>query len=606
MDLDALEAVVPGSIRCADRLRGAGYARLELGEHLSGRLVWNRGFSAVAADWRTREPDGDGRHPRVPNLGMKLVRWYEDRGRLDDAVDLMKFIGGMEALEDFAERRFVDLVMTKWLKGFDGASLPAVGGARTYTAVAILSALQAHPLVRDDEGAAARLECVLGALELRLGDGDARERLGVITQILITLALLDRWEDSPALDAQAIDAVDEAVAQGGLERAAAARVLTLVGSLALIRGNIVSARTALTRALAASTTDPGTWSLAAVATSVLEGYLGDFLFDRKVDRRKLIESQMPDALAGAFADEWLVVVRLARSWDAVWRGDLDGGLDELTELTQERERALVQPMVTWCYGLQMLLTGDAEGARALHAEVRRRLDARTGDSPPSERFALGSVLASVATGRLGEALRMAHLRRDGQGLLDRATKAVIAIASGCEGGVRMEWGKEGDTLARLSPRVRTLRACLCIAEDLRSGRAPQASEALRGLTATAAPQDLVLALRVMSREDALRVLHLVEARLAAPPTFRELVEREAKEGPHVLVENLVHVDLSPAELAVLDAARQGLSNQGIADALFLSVNTVKTHLRSIYRRFGVRTRQDALSMAEELGVFRPR
>ena len=41
----------------------------------------------------------------------------------------------------------------------------------------------------------------------------------------------------------------------------------------------------------------------------------------------------------------------------------------------------------------------------------------------------------------------------------------------------------------------------------------------------------------------------------------------------------------------------------IADDLFLSVNTVKSHLQAIYRKLGAGTRQEAVRRARELGLI---
>lgn len=49
--------------------------------------------------------------------------------------------------------------------------------------------------------------------------------------------------------------------------------------------------------------------------------------------------------------------------------------------------------------------------------------------------------------------------------------------------------------------------------------------------------------------------------------------------------------LTPREQDVLEALLSGASNQAIADRLSLSINTVKTHLKSIYQKEGVRNRQ---------------
>ncbi|HET7017579.1 MAG TPA: LuxR C-terminal-related transcriptional regulator [Streptosporangiaceae bacterium] len=63
------------------------------------------------------------------------------------------------------------------------------------------------------------------------------------------------------------------------------------------------------------------------------------------------------------------------------------------------------------------------------------------------------------------------------------------------------------------------------------------------------------------------------------------------------------VPLTGSELAVLRFLPTHMTNQEIAEALFLSINTVKTHLRSVYRKLGVTTRRQAISTAARLGLL---
>jgi len=48
--------------------------------------------------------------------------------------------------------------------------------------------------------------------------------------------------------------------------------------------------------------------------------------------------------------------------------------------------------------------------------------------------------------------------------------------------------------------------------------------------------------------------------------------------------------LTPAEQRVADLIAGGATNRDAAAALFVSVRTVETHVASIYRKLGVRTR----------------
>jgi LuxR family maltose regulon positive regulatory protein len=63
------------------------------------------------------------------------------------------------------------------------------------------------------------------------------------------------------------------------------------------------------------------------------------------------------------------------------------------------------------------------------------------------------------------------------------------------------------------------------------------------------------------------------------------------------------VPLTSSEIAVLRFLPSHMTNQEIAEALFLSINTVKTHLRSVYRKLGVATRRQAIARGGKLGLL---
>ena len=60
--------------------------------------------------------------------------------------------------------------------------------------------------------------------------------------------------------------------------------------------------------------------------------------------------------------------------------------------------------------------------------------------------------------------------------------------------------------------------------------------------------------------------------------------------------------LSSRELTVLRLLRGSLTNPEMAAALTLSPNTLKTHLSHIYRKLGVKNRQQAITRSRELGL----
>ncbi len=55
-------------------------------------------------------------------------------------------------------------------------------------------------------------------------------------------------------------------------------------------------------------------------------------------------------------------------------------------------------------------------------------------------------------------------------------------------------------------------------------------------------------------------------------------------------QRMKEADLSPREIDVVLAVSSGLTNREISETLYISINTVQTHLRSIYDKLGVRNR----------------
>ncbi len=67
---------------------------------------------------------------------------------------------------------------------------------------------------------------------------------------------------------------------------------------------------------------------------------------------------------------------------------------------------------------------------------------------------------------------------------------------------------------------------------------------------------------------------------------------------------LGRLGISPRELEVLDLMSCGLSNQEIADHLFVSLHTVKSHTASLFLKLDVRRRTQAIRKAKELQLIR--
>jgi len=61
--------------------------------------------------------------------------------------------------------------------------------------------------------------------------------------------------------------------------------------------------------------------------------------------------------------------------------------------------------------------------------------------------------------------------------------------------------------------------------------------------------------------------------------------------------------LSNRELDTLRLISEDLTNQEIADKLFISLNTAKTHVKNIFLKLAVDSRIHAVTKAKELGII---
>ncbi|MDQ1044649.1 response regulator [Streptomyces sp. V4I2] len=110
------------------------------------------------------------------------------------------------------------------------------------------------------------------------------------------------------------------------------------------------------------------------------------------------------------------------------------------------------------------------------------------------------------------------------------------------------------------------------------------------------PEHLVAAVRLVQSGDA----------LLAPAITRRLIERFAhreEARPAALHRDLS--GLTPRELEVLRLLATGLSNAELADRLFLSPTTVKTHIGRILSKLDLRDRVQAVVLAYESGLVAP-
>ena len=93
--------------------------------------------------------------------------------------------------------------------------------------------------------------------------------------------------------------------------------------------------------------------------------------------------------------------------------------------------------------------------------------------------------------------------------------------------------------------------------------------------------------------------------LASPTVTRRLIERfidapvpSAKPHPQL-------TELTAREREVLELIARGLSNSELAQRLYLSEKTIKTHIGRILMKLGIRDRVQAVIVAYEAGIVQP-
>ena len=87
------------------------------------------------------------------------------------------------------------------------------------------------------------------------------------------------------------------------------------------------------------------------------------------------------------------------------------------------------------------------------------------------------------------------------------------------------------------------------------------------------------------------VVREVEVMIPAPATF------ERDEG------RVASLGLTPRELEILELIAAGLSNREIAERVFVSENTVKTHLSRVFDKLGAKRRTQAVQLGKELRLI---
>ena len=177
----------------------------------------------------------------------------------------------------------------------------------------------------------------------------------------------------------------------------------------------------------------------------------------------------------------------------------------------------------------------------------------------------------------------------------------------------------GPGAAAALARIRLAEARITLAEHGPHAALPALAQAVALAEAWDAPNIVVLALtshatalwnaghHAQARATLTKAREHVETHPPRPYAEHQLAELETHLGRRATAEartrGALVEELTDRELAVLRALRGPLSAREIGAELHLSINTIKTHTKSIYRKLGVATRTEAVTRAHQLDLI---
>ena len=355
---------------------------------------------------------------------------------------------------------------------------------------------------------------------------------------------------------------------------------------------------------------------------------GDRIGSGDVDRLACWLADLSDAQVAH--DPWLC---LAAAWVALQTGRTDR-MDRWILRAEGhagadwRARAHEEP-----YAAQLAVIEAVAGREGLHATevlARAALDGLPAESPfrAAASFVLGVALTlgrDIVPGRrmLADAERLA--RALGVPLVQADSlswQGVLALTAGDLASARRTLRRATDIvvhhrLERLTTAAHCVTAQALLQSLAHDPEAPATLATARRLTADlgdAVPWFTVCGRLIQARaavalaDGALARQLLVEARARMTPELRESLAQDLYEEieralGQLTIDGLHTPALTAAELRVLQFLPSHVQLHQIGEHLFVSTNTVKTHVMAIHRKLGVNSRDEAVEMARRLGLL---
>lgn len=453
----------------------------------------------------------------------------------------------------------------------------------------------------------------LAARQAPVVGGDRRRSFELLlAELLLVLA---RWRGDLDTVLESLPSVEAALAAqpaGVLGRSDTMRSIAMLnlGVAELWAARLADARRDLEQALALARRAHRPW-LAIPCLGHL-GIAGPWTGLSFSDGLRLSEEAIRIADAHGWNDDPAIVTGLATgAISMLWLGRLEDAerwLDRAERTLQPDGEPATELIVHHARGLLRLAQGRLEEALTALCAAER-LQGLLADRHPFTLQTQARVLQTQARmGKLAAArATLAQVsEREGDSSEVRIGSAYIHLSAG-----EAERALEalGPVVERLAPMTHPASAVTeaevlgALAHDqLGDGRG--AEDSLERALELAEPQGIILPFILASAQD---ILERLPRHRTAHATLRRTILDVlvgSAPGPRGNVAPL-REDLSEAELRVVRYLPSNLRAPEIAAELFVSTNTIRTHLRHIYSKLDAHGRAEAVARARELGLLAP-
>jgi LuxR family maltose regulon positive regulatory protein len=298
-----------------------------------------------------------------------------------------------------------------------------------------------------------------------------------------------------------------------------------------------------------------------------------------------------------FATMTATVGQAARALLAIDRLDLAGAERELAQAPDPSERNEMWPFVAYAHAELALLRGEPHRGLQLLSAARVAHAAQASGRAAQALLGAAGTNLLLGLGQGSEAAALLSRLPAGHPVL-RAPRARVALLGGDPAGALRELtaGRLEDHAHGRSAVEATLLAALA---HLRLDRVPEAAAELARSVAAVGETGVVRPFRLLAREDLAALVG------AAPAGQHLLVDPRLPERP-VFPAAASLVSLTGRERLVLEHLDTGLVPAQIAAQLVLSPNTIKSQVRSIYKKLGASSRDEALTIAHRSGILSDR